>query len=114
MTLKLEQISQMVGGQMNLYPLNLTLVPNAVTVLLGATRSLNRKKELVRVTGFICPLPAAAAVASAEITPEGLTADAFAALAESVILADTGSRVLSLNAASRFSAAWIWASGACR
>ena len=69
-----------------------------ITVLLGAARTLNRKKELVRVTGFICPLPAAT-VESAELTPGGLTADAFAALAESVILTDSGSRVLSLNAA---------------
>jgi signal transduction histidine kinase len=70
-----------------------------ITVLLGAARTLNRKKELVRVTGYICPLPAATAVESAGTTPEGLTADAFAALAESVILTDTGSKVLSLNAA---------------
>ncbi|MEY3999150.1 MAG: hypothetical protein RLY60_1962, partial [Pseudomonadota bacterium] len=47
MTLKLEQISQMVGGQMNLYPLNLTLVPNAVTVLLGATQA--GKTSLMRM-----------------------------------------------------------------
>jgi len=47
MTLKLEQISQMVGGQMNLYPLNLTLVPNAVTVLLGATQA--GKTSLMRL-----------------------------------------------------------------
>ncbi|MFM7801338.1 MAG: ABC transporter ATP-binding protein [Limnohabitans sp.] len=47
MTLKLEQISQTVNGQMHLYPLNLTLVPNAVTVLLGATQA--GKTSLMRL-----------------------------------------------------------------
>ena len=47
MTLKLEQISQTVAGQVHLYPLDLALVPNAVTVLLGATKA--GKTSLMRL-----------------------------------------------------------------
>jgi glycerol transport system ATP-binding protein len=47
MTLKLDQISQAVGGQMHIYPLSLALVPNAVTVLLGATQA--GKTSLMRL-----------------------------------------------------------------
>ena len=38
MELMLERIEQRVGAQVYLYPLDLTLVPSAVTVLLGATQ----------------------------------------------------------------------------
>ena len=37
MELKLEQVGKQVGASTHLYPLDLTLVPRAVTVLLGAT-----------------------------------------------------------------------------
>ena len=37
MELKLESIEQRVGAHKHLYPLDLTLVPLAVTVLLGAS-----------------------------------------------------------------------------
>jgi glycerol transport system ATP-binding protein len=47
MTLKLEQISQTVAGQVHLYPLDLALAPNAVTVLLGATKA--GKTSLMRL-----------------------------------------------------------------
>ena len=47
MTLKLEQISQTVGGQMHIYPLDLALASNAVTVLLGATQA--GKTSLMRL-----------------------------------------------------------------
>jgi glycerol transport system ATP-binding protein len=47
MELKLEQIEQRVGASTWLYPLALTLVPRAVTVLLGATQS--GKTTLMRV-----------------------------------------------------------------
>jgi glycerol transport system ATP-binding protein len=39
MELMLERIEQKVGAQTHLYPLDLTLVPRAVTVLLGATQA---------------------------------------------------------------------------
>ncbi len=47
MELKLERIEQRVGAEACLYPLDLTLVPRAVTVLLGATRA--GKTTLMRV-----------------------------------------------------------------
>ncbi len=47
MDLKLERIEQKVGAQTYLYPLDLTLVPRAVTVLLGATQA--GKTTLLRV-----------------------------------------------------------------
>ena len=47
MELKLERIEQKVGAQTYLYPLDLTLVPRAVTVLLGATQA--GKTTLLRV-----------------------------------------------------------------
>jgi len=47
MELKLERIEQRVGPQTHLYPLDLTLVPRAVTVLLGATQA--GKTTLMRV-----------------------------------------------------------------
>ena len=39
MELKLERIEQRIGAQTHLYPLDLVLVPRAVTVLLGATQA---------------------------------------------------------------------------
>jgi glycerol transport system ATP-binding protein len=47
MDLSLEQIEQRVGASVHLYPLNLKLVPQAVTVLLGATQA--GKTTLMRV-----------------------------------------------------------------
>ena len=47
MELTLERIEQKVGAQTYLYPLDLTLVPRAVTVLLGATQA--GKTTLMRV-----------------------------------------------------------------
>src|ERR1700694_2917248 len=47
MELMLERIEQRVGAQVHLYPLDLKLVPNAVTVLLGATQA--GKTTLMRV-----------------------------------------------------------------
>jgi len=47
MELMLERIEQKVGAQVHLYPLDLTLVPLAVTVLLGATQA--GKTTLMRV-----------------------------------------------------------------
>ena len=47
MELRLERIEQRVGAHQHLYPLDLALVPNAVTVLLGATQA--GKTTLMRV-----------------------------------------------------------------
>jgi glycerol transport system ATP-binding protein len=47
MELRLDRIEQRVGAQTHLYPLDLTLVPRAVTVLLGATQA--GKTTLMRV-----------------------------------------------------------------
>src|SRR5258706_8438680 len=47
MELRLEHIEQKVGALTHLYPLDLQLVPRAVTVLLGATQS--GKTTLMRV-----------------------------------------------------------------
>jgi ABC-type sugar transport system ATPase subunit len=47
MQLKLDHLEQKVGASTHLYPLNLTLVPRAVTVLLGATQA--GKTTLMRV-----------------------------------------------------------------
>lgn len=70
-----------------------------VPLLLGAHRSLNRKRELIRLTGFLCPLPATPVAAGAGDLLGGLTADAFAALAEAVILTDAQGVLLGLNTA---------------
>jgi glycerol transport system ATP-binding protein len=47
MTLKLDNISQTVAGQVHVYPVDMALVPNAVTVLLGATQA--GKTSLMRL-----------------------------------------------------------------
>ncbi|MEO7711006.1 MAG: ABC transporter ATP-binding protein, partial [Caldimonas sp.] len=47
MELKLERVEQRVGAEVHLYPLDLALVPLAVTVLLGATQA--GKTSLMRV-----------------------------------------------------------------
>jgi len=47
MQLELDRVSKKVGASTHLYPLDLTLVPNAVTVLLGATQA--GKTSLMRV-----------------------------------------------------------------
>ena len=53
MELKLERVEQRVGAQVYLYPLDLTLVPLAVTVLLGATQA--GKTTLMRVMAGLDP-----------------------------------------------------------
>ncbi len=81
-----------------------------VDLLLGAHRLVNRKRELVRVIGFICALPEGlaadpdadtAAATDAEPAPlfEAMAAAAFDTVAEGVLLADTRGRILFANAA---------------
>ena len=47
MELTLERVEQRVGAEVHLYPLDIALVPLAVTVLLGATQA--GKTSLMRV-----------------------------------------------------------------
>lgn len=68
-----------------------------VTLLLGACRTYSRKRELTRVAGFLCPLPAGAQSADGGVPP-GLVDDAFNTLAEAVIITDPRGRILSANA----------------
>ena len=69
-----------------------------VPLLFGAHRSLTRKKDLARVTGFICALPEGLAAASGTGLPEGLANEALTALAEGVIIVDDRGRIAYLNA----------------
>ncbi len=71
-----------------------------VPALLGAHRSITRKRELTRVVGFVCKLPASIGSAHAESggLPLALATEAFGALAEAVILADARGKVVFLNA----------------
>ncbi len=69
----------------------------AVPVLLGVHRSVSRKRELLRVVGFACPLPAEAAAASGAL-PTSLSDEAFNALAEGVLITDARGKILLANA----------------
>jgi len=67
-------------------------------VLLGAHRTLTRKRDLARVTGFICAPSQLPASESGDSLPASLVADTLAALAEGVLVTDALGRVLHLNA----------------
>ncbi|PAW67322.1 MAG: hypothetical protein B9S34_05805 [Opitutia bacterium Tous-C1TDCM] len=69
-----------------------------VSVLFGAHRTVTRKRELTRVVGFACPLPAAAEPDEGPLSGR-LVDEAFAALAESVVVTDARGRVLYANSA---------------
>ncbi|QYM78161.1 PAS domain-containing protein [Horticoccus luteus] len=75
---------------------------SALPVLFGAVRQVNRRRELLRVTGFICPLPADCALATEATAttalPAELAREAFGALAEGVLLTDAKGRIVFLNA----------------
>ena len=67
MELRLEQVEQRIGAIVHLYPLDLTLVPRAVTVLLGATQA--GKTSLMRImAGLDVPTTGRVAVDGAEVT----------------------------------------------
>ena len=74
----------------------------AVPVLLGVHRTVTRKRELTRVVGFCCALPAdlsaGAAEGEAATLPAALAAEAFGALAESVLVTDARGKIIYLNA----------------
>jgi two-component system, cell cycle sensor histidine kinase and response regulator CckA len=67
-----------------------------VRVILGAHRSVNRKRDLVRVVGFACPLPAAALIAPNTLPPL-LVHEAFSALAEAVLIGDSRGKIVFAN-----------------
>jgi len=66
------------------------------TAILGAYRTLSRRRDLQRVIGFVCPLPPGLA------GPPGLTAPlvetGFQSLAEAVLICDHRRRILFANA----------------
>ncbi len=69
-----------------------------VTVLLGAHRALTRKRDLARLTGFICAIPAGLASSVTAGLPEGLVGEALNTLAEGVIVADGHGKISFANA----------------
>jgi signal transduction histidine kinase/CheY-like chemotaxis protein len=66
-----------------------------VPVLLGMHRSLSRKRELTRVTGFICPAP----TASGSGLSVSLFQEAFATLKEGVLASDGTGKIKYANPA---------------
>jgi two-component system, cell cycle sensor histidine kinase and response regulator CckA len=64
-----------------------------VPVLLGLHRTITRKRELLRTVGFAVPLPAEALVEEGSL-PSPLANEAFAALAEAVIVADPRGKII--------------------
>ena len=67
MELRLERIEQRVGATAYLYPLDLTLVPRAVTVLLGATQA--GKTTLMRLmAGLDVPTQGRVSVDGQDVT----------------------------------------------
>ncbi|ACB75751.1 PAS domain-containing hybrid sensor histidine kinase/response regulator [Opitutus terrae] len=72
-----------------------------VPVLLGAHRTLTRKRDLARIIGFICTAPTLTprSAGSDDGLGAGLAQDAFAALAEGVLVTDATGRILHANPA---------------
>ncbi len=72
-----------------------------VSVLFGAHRTLNRKRDLARVVGFICAAPGARppTAAPSENTAADITRDALAALSEGVLVVNLFGRILHCNPA---------------
>jgi PAS domain S-box-containing protein len=68
-----------------------------VPVLLGLHRSVTKKRELTRVVGFACALPAAALQEEGAL-PVLLANEAFNTLAEAVVVADPRGKIVFLNA----------------
>jgi two-component system cell cycle sensor histidine kinase/response regulator CckA len=64
--------------------------------LLGVHRQLNRKRELSRIVGFVCPVAAAPAASGGLAGP--LLAELLATLAEGIIATDERGKVLAANA----------------
>jgi PAS domain S-box-containing protein len=68
-----------------------------LSALLGANRSLSRKRDLQRVAGFVCPLPAHLTQPGA--LPATLTETGFHTLAEAILITDARRRILFANTA---------------
>ncbi|MCW5550320.1 MAG: PAS domain-containing protein, partial [Opitutaceae bacterium] len=84
------------GRSSFLVPVRLQLRDGSTgSFLLGAHRTLNRKRQLQRLTGFLCALPAV----GAETAPAALGQEALAAVAEAVVLTDPRGVVLAANPA---------------
>ncbi len=66
-------------------------------VLLGAHRQLSRKRELLRVVGYVVALPADSAPTEAGPAPAVLVSEAFAALGEGVLITNAHGAILYLN-----------------
>ena len=64
------------------------------SVVLGAHRQWSRRRELVRVVGFIFPLPAGG---ESGPMPAGMMASMLSAIGEGVIVTDAHSRIVYLN-----------------
>jgi PAS domain S-box-containing protein len=72
-----------------------------IPVLFAAHRTLTRKRDLARVVGFICAAPATHPTSTDGLSG-GLAQDAFAAIAEGVLVTDAHGKILHANpAASR-------------
>lgn len=82
-----------------------------VPVLFGAHRILNRKRDLVRVIGFVCALPdnpdaqtahsdaTTAPAAAASGLDDALVTEAFATMAEAILVTDQRGQILFSNPA---------------
>jgi PAS domain S-box-containing protein len=68
-----------------------------VWVIGGVFRQMSRKRELLRVIGFHCALPAELPAGGAQAVPPLLLADTFAELHEGVLLTDTVGRITFVN-----------------
>ncbi|MSU48163.1 MAG: PAS domain-containing sensor histidine kinase [Opitutus sp.] len=68
-----------------------------VPVLFGAHRTVSRKRELLRIVGFACHVPAGAAAEEGAL-PVVLVNEAFGSLAEGVIVTDARGRIVFANA----------------
>ncbi len=69
----------------------------SVSALLGVHRTVSRKRELLRVVGFACTLPAGAAAEEGAL-PVVLSNEAFSTLAEGVLVADARGKIVFTNA----------------
>ena len=70
-----------------------------VTVLLGAHAAFTRKRELSRVTGFICAIPAGQSLSTGGGMPSVLAHQALSTVAEGVIVADGHGKIIFINPA---------------
>ncbi|MCR6657521.1 MAG: PAS domain-containing protein [Opitutus sp.] len=68
-----------------------------ITVLLGAQRTLTKRRELARVTGFICLPPRLPVPEETESLPTSLIRDALDALSEGLLITDATGKILHLN-----------------